>query len=283
MTHYRALHISDLHLRADGGSSVLNRGISTDPLIVIRDFLMNFNFDSIDFIALTGDLTNRFGQEQDYQLVKELLDNHVPSTIPVFTVLGNHDNKQAFWHVFGAGEPSTRERHYFVTHFKTLRIIGLDSSSPDIHSGSLDQAQAKWLLTQLEDRGPQLGTIILIHHPFEISWVPLLESFSLSSELQEALLRSDVRAILTGHLHMGRASSVYTKPQFTAPSLAVGIERVGKNFWDTTFLGYRLFEISPTTVDSTVQPVAAHRRVITVSDMSSDWQSIRALTQGLFS
>ena len=194
------LHISDTHLRAEGGrlfgvvdgAATLTRAITTVEEAGI----------GVDAIVFTGDLAD-LGEQHAYTTLRAIVDPFAARLdARVVWVMGNHDDRS----MFRAGlldDPSVDggpvDR---VDDLDGLRVITLDTTVPGYHHGELSAEQLEWLAEVLSAPAP-LGTIIAMHHPPIPSVLPLAASVALRDQRQLApvLRGSDVRAIIAGHLH----------------------------------------------------------------------------------
>lgn len=193
------LHISDTHLLA-GDRRLYGTVDATARLRQILDGL-EASGARPEAIVFTGDLADH-GEPEAYRLLRELVDP-VAERIDarVIWVMGNHDDRSAFRTGLLGEQPST-EPYDRVFDLDGLRLIVLDSTVPGAHHGQLRPAQLQWLRRQLEAPAPH-GTILAMHHPPLPSVLDLAVAVELreQSPLAEALVGTDVRAILAGHLH----------------------------------------------------------------------------------
>lgn len=94
-----------------------------------------------------------------------------------------------------------------VAVVRGLRIIHLDSSVPGAGHGHLDAAQLSWLAEVLADPAPH-GSVLVVHHPPTPTSSELMGLVALRNpaDLARALRGSDVRIILSGHMHASGTS-----------------------------------------------------------------------------
>lgn len=176
------LHVSDVHLRADG-RSVDGR----DPEARLRVVLDACAREAlaVDLVVLGGDQSDD-GEAAAMQRVKDLVAG---SGARLLAVQGNHDGAHAHQQVFGRGEP---------VELGAWRVLGLDSSlAGEIH-GSLDVPALESLLDGLDAR----PTMIALHHPpvapTTHPWFRLEHAEQLLESVRE---RPHVRALISGHVH----------------------------------------------------------------------------------
>ncbi|MGX7092002.1 metallophosphoesterase family protein [Hutsoniella sourekii] len=242
------LHLSDAHIKWDYQADYKPLGLDVNPHEVFRDFLANYNYDAIDFVLMSGDMIGG-GRPEDYQAFKEIMDSQLPSDLPVYYCLGNHDKKAAFRQVILETEASAAP-YYYQADFAGYRLLVLDTGGEDRHHGELDPDQEAWLIERLQEEsaGGQ-GTLIFQHHPIGLAWGELDPEMVVSDRVLEALEASDVLAIFTGHLHENRHSRVAGVPQHTAASLAFGISERDGESWFCNKLGYSLVTVCGQQVD----------------------------------
>lgn len=276
----RFLHVSDTHYRNDGGASLRSRNATWDPGEVLKKFLAKTDYSEYDFIAVTGDLLND-GYAADYEALREILEAGIPDGMPLLVMLGNHDDKPAFYQGWLGQGPSDKP-YYYAQTVGDLRVIVMDTGVSWQHGGSVDEEQVEWFANLTSTPGGALGSVILQHHPYEIGWESGQEQFLASPAFREALAVSDVRAVFTGHLHMSRSSLVYGIPQYTTSSMAWGIHRVNQKFWDTAQLGYSTCEIARDHIDYCHQVFSPDIQIIGPADVNSDYADLSAQLKGVF-
>ena len=110
-----------------------------------------------DVVVVTGDLTDMgFQQEfnQAYQLLSGL-DCDVQ-----LVLIGNHDARNVgdehFEEFFG-------ERSREVVH-KGVRILGLDSSEPDLDNGRIGRERYRWIQERFGSGDPDEFSVVALHH-----------------------------------------------------------------------------------------------------------------------
>lgn len=195
----RFLHITDLHITAPGDAVAHTDTSATFARLV--DAVGRLR-PAPDFIVASGDLTDR-GDVAAYRHLAALAEG---LGVPVIWGLGNHDDRAAFRAGFGAqAEGDAPHDHDAV--IAGLHVIALDSSVPGLVSGAFEPAQIDWLVARMQAH-PGLPRVLAIHHPPRIDpdmplrW-PALDAGS-TSALATAIAGQDVRAILSGHVHVNR-------------------------------------------------------------------------------
>ncbi|ADU50115.1 metallophosphoesterase [Intrasporangium calvum] len=256
-THVIA-HLSDLHLIA--GEGLLHGHIDTAAQFRKALARVEESGEGIDALVLSGDLTD-VGQPEAYALLREIV---APVSerlaAPVVVTGGNHDERRAL--AAGLHAVDTDEPQDTVTKVNGLRILTLDSALPGFHHGGFSDAQYAWLADQLTEPAPH-GTILVMHHPPITYRSPLMQllDFEDVPRLRTALEGTDVRAILSGHLHVTSFGTLGAIPVFVAGGICyvddAGAPREllmavdGPQSWN-------LIEVHADHVVGTVIPVERH-------------------------
>ena len=149
--------ISDLHVRPLGHAA--NRVVETN-MMLDRALARIASHDPLpDAVIATGDLVDE-GLVAEYEMLKGLFAR-LPG--PIYPVLGNHDDRDAFREVFGDGPwPGAGSIRYAVD-IGPLRLVVLDSLVTGKSHGRIEPDDLEWLDAELtaDDR----PTIIAVHHP----------------------------------------------------------------------------------------------------------------------
>lgn len=202
------VHLSDLHATGAGLLYDVVDGIGR--LRAVGDYIATAGITP-EAVVVTGDLVQR-GHVDAYGPLSEALARLERSTgVPVLTALGNHDDPLAARALRGHDRG-----HHRTVIVDALRFVLLDSSS-----GELGREQLDWLREELaEPHGA--GSVIALHHPPIASPLPTLARAGLrdAAALLDALVGSDVRALLAGHFHHPLAATLRGIPISVGPSLA---------------------------------------------------------------
>ena len=257
-THVIA-HLSDMHLIAGGG--LLHGHIDTVSQLRKALARVEQSAQHFDALVLSGDLTDQ-GQPEAYTLLREIVEPVAERLrAPVVMTGGNHDERRAL--ALGLHGADTDEPQDAVTMVRGLRIIAMDSALPGFHHGGFSDTQYDWLSTQLAQPAEH-GTILVMHHPpirYRSPMMQLLD-FEDAPRLRAAVEGTDVRAILSGHLHVTSFGTLGTIPVFVAGGvsyvddagapreLLVGVD--GPQSWN-------LIEVHAADVVGTVVPVEQHK------------------------
>ena len=143
-----------------------------------------------------------------------------------------------------------------------LRIVTIDSAVPGYHHGGFSDDQYAWLAKQLATPAEH-GTMLVIHHAPITYRSPVMQllDFDDVERLREVVEGTDVRAVLSGHLHVTSFGSLGSVPVFVAGGVSyvddVGAPREllmgvdGPQSWN-------LVEVHRHGVVGTVVPVEPH-------------------------
>jgi 3',5'-cyclic AMP phosphodiesterase CpdA len=217
--------------------------------------------ERFDAIVLSGDLTDS-AQPAAYALLRDMVEP-VAERLGAAIVLtgGNHDERRPLaQQLYGR---DTDEPQDTVTVVNGLRIIDVDSAVPGYHHGGFSDAQYDWLARELATPAEH-GTILVTHHAPITYRSPVMQllDFDDVDRLRSTLEGTDVRAILSGHLHVTSYGMLGGVPVFVAGGvsyvddvgaprdLLMGID--GQQSWN-------LIEVHADQVVGTVAPVEQHK------------------------
>jgi 3',5'-cyclic-AMP phosphodiesterase len=195
--------ITDLHIRTPG---LLAYGrVDTATCLVRCVERLNALVPRPDAVLVTGDLVD-FGIVEEYRHLATLLE---PLTIPVYLMVGNHDDRAALREVFTApylhDDRTVGEFVQYAFDLGDMRIIALDSQVPHDSPGTLCDARLAWLEAQL-DQARGRPVIVALHHPPFATGIGHMDDMALdpvAASKLEALISShpNVERVLCGHVH----------------------------------------------------------------------------------
>ncbi|MBR4901345.1 MAG: metallophosphoesterase [Victivallales bacterium] len=115
------------------------------------------------YVLMLGDMAYAHGDVADYELFKEMMAPLDAAGIPWYPMMGNHDDREAFFTVFPERK-SNLVADRLVTVVKTPRsdFVLLDSLKDGKISGTLDEKQRTWLKSFLSKQ--KKSTFICAHH-----------------------------------------------------------------------------------------------------------------------
>ncbi|MCC3295159.1 phosphodiesterase [Arthrobacter sp. zg-Y411] len=199
------LHLSDTHLL--GGEAPLYGAVDSHANLRNLFARLEGSGQRPDALVFTGDLADK-GEAGAYARIRDIV---LPAAermgAQVIWAMGNHDNRARFREILlnDAPEMSPVDQ---VHHVGGLRIITLDTSVPGRHYGELADTQLAWLRRELDTSAPD-GTILAMHHPPvpSVQDLAVLVELRNQRDLASVLSGTDVRAIISGHLHYSTFST----------------------------------------------------------------------------
>jgi 3',5'-cyclic AMP phosphodiesterase CpdA len=183
IAHISDLHIGFAHFREDLLLKAIDEINEANPAAVV----------------VTGDLTDQ-GHYLEFLEAKKYLDLIKP---PKLIVPGNHDARnigdECFEEIFN--------QRYGVLELEkeVIKIIGLDSSEPDLDYGKIGRSQMSWMEKEIEDANERgLFIIIALHH--HIISIPKTgrerNVLSDAGDVLLTLIQKNVNLVLSGHKHL---------------------------------------------------------------------------------
>lgn len=163
---------------------------------------------ALDLVLITGDLVDE-GTRAEYESLRRILER---LDVPLVVMGGNHDDPALLGDVLsGLAAPplglvdggSGASAAGFTVDGLPLRIVVLDSTVADLHSGEFRSDRLAWLDAELA-RGADRPTLLAMHHPpIEVGmWWMDYNAPPGSSALGETIGRHpQVVGIAAGHIH----------------------------------------------------------------------------------
>ncbi|MGG1944105.1 phosphodiesterase [Trinickia sp. NRRL B-1857] len=193
--------ISDLHIKRPG--ALAYRRVDTAAYLercVARLIALE---PKPDALVITGDLVD-LGTLVEYEALKKLL---APLTMPVYLLVGNHDERQALRAVFAdhAYLHTGGEFVHYAVDVGPLRLIALDSQMPRQGGGHLCETRLAWLDAQLAaSQGKPV--VLALHHPPFVSGIGHMDRQRLDPASAEQLAAivsryPNVERVICGHVH----------------------------------------------------------------------------------
>lgn len=259
-------HLSDMHLIA--GEGRLQGHI--DTVTQFRKALdrVEASGERFDAIVLSGDLTD-LAQPEAYALLRQMVEPLAERLGAALVMTGgNHDERGPL--ARGLYDVDTDEPQDRVTWVRGLRLIDVDSALPGFHHGGFSDDQYAWLSRELATPAEH-GTILVMHHAPITYRSPVMQllDFDDVERLRATLEGTDVRAILSGHLHVTSFGTLGHIPVLVAGGVSyvddVGAPRDllmgvdGPQSWN-------LVEVHADGVVATVAPVEQHPTWPSLSD-----------------
>jgi Icc protein len=196
-------HISDPHV----GSPFFVPNLMNRVIVELNDM-------EPDAVILTGDLTAE-GYRQEYKTCLAYLSR---INAPLYVIPGNHDARNVGYLHF---EELIGER-YWVQDVRGVRVVGADSSEPDINEGQIGRHRYEWIREGFAAPA-DLKVFAIHHHLLPIPGTGRERSVvNDSGDLLEVLISSGVDVVLSGHKHVPyvwRLENMYIANAGTVASL----------------------------------------------------------------
>lgn len=181
-------HISDLHVGA--------LAFYPDLLVKVIDEINEMN---PEVTIITGDITEN-GYYMEFEKAAEYIDN-IES--PLLVIPGNHDARHVGDQIFS--EVIKKRCGTLNLKNKGLKVIGLDSSEPDLDYGKVGRAQQNFMEKELIDAQKNgLYKIIALHHHI----IPVPKTgrernvLSDAGDILQSIIDGGANLVLSGHKHM---------------------------------------------------------------------------------
>lgn len=208
-------HLTDFHVTVEGGrvgGIVDTRAAFTELLSRVADLRPR-----PDLLIISGDLAEE-GVEAEYAFVADGLGR---LGIPFAAVPGNHDRRGPMRQVLGPHTGQDGGHLGLVRDMGDVRLIGLDTLVERHGHGALEADQLAFLAGALDGMGGRRA-LIFMHHPPFATGIAAMDAIGLrqgGAEL-EALLRgrSDVLAVVSGHVHRAIVGAFAGQRAFIAPA-----------------------------------------------------------------
>ncbi|MFT4263569.1 MAG: metallophosphoesterase [Nocardioides sp.] len=230
----RILHLSDPHVPATGPDMD-----GVDAIGSLERILHDVrHVPDLDLIVVSGDIADD-GSAAGCEAVRERVGAFAAERgIPHVYSTGNHDDRDAFAAALGTGhlgaggadrgtllDPDGGTRAA-VSDLGGLRVVTLDSLVPGQGHGVIGERQLAALATVLASSAPR-GTVLAFHHPpLRIPAIPYAERAVLQDidALADVVRGTDVRVILTGHLHLQASGFLAGVPVWVTPGIVTRID-----------------------------------------------------------
>ncbi len=181
-------HLSDLHVGAVN--------FKEDILFEAIKQINNLNPEAV---IITGDITEN-GYYHEYLQVAdylELIEN------PMMVVPGNHDSRHIGNESF---EEIIKHRHgTLITNDGGIKIIGLDSSEPDLDYGKVGRSQQYWMENELRKahKNNQYKIIALHHHIIPVPKTGRERNvLTDAGDILQSLIYEKADLVISGHKHV---------------------------------------------------------------------------------
>lgn len=190
------IHITDPHL-VTPGETLFDLDPYARLTACIDDIVANHQ-DAV-LCVLTGDLAHR-GEPDAYRGLATQL-GRLP--MPVFPLLGNHDDRDNFVAAFAQAARDADGFVQSVHRSKEGDFIFLDTLQQGTHGGLYCDRRCAWLRDRLDDAGTRSVFLFMHHPPFAIG-IPALDAIALQQPERFARVvegRRNIRHLFYGHVH----------------------------------------------------------------------------------
>ena len=181
---------------------------------------------------------------------------------PLMVVPGNHDARHVGDQCF---RELIRDRYGCLQNLDGIKIMGLDSSEPDLNYGKVGRAQQAWMENQLDDASSKdMQTIIALHH--HIIPVPRTgrerNVLSDAGDILYSLIENDADIVLSGHKHVPHVWMVQNTAFSTAGTVS-SLKLRGKDpaSFNTVNINDDYIEILLNTADGTTSRLAKYENL----------------------
>lgn len=204
------VHITDTHLLNHPEDTFY--GLNTYKTLESVFSHIHKNYDNIDFLLLTGDVSQT-GDIQSYKILNSLLQN---LNLPIFCVPGNHDTPNFLQQII----PSCPDNSVNTIEFGKFSVVLLDSCVENKHHGFISQDSLDQLENYLRHKKDQFN-IIAIHHPpvlINSKWLDDLGLLNKTEFLTLIEKYSQNTLVLFGHIHQEFDQQVGSLHLLSTPS-----------------------------------------------------------------
>lgn len=239
MQNINILQITDLHLFADLERTLLGVNTYASFKAVIEHINQTIPQYTPQLIVLSGDLS----QDDSKESYQHLLNSIKHFAYPIAWLPGNHDQPKLM-HTLFAGSTLTNNKHFI---FKPWQIILLDSHWDGHVAGYLSDEQLHFLNQTLANHS-EYALIYLHHHvqPVNSQWIDKIKLQNAEDFLAMIAKYSQVRGIVSGHVHQDFLYQDQQITYLTTPSTCIQFKPYSINFaLDQQMPGYRYITLAP--------------------------------------
>lgn len=178
-------HISDLHC-----------GSRYHIPSLAKRVIDELNLLNPDVVVCSGDLTD-MGFRQEFEQAYSLLDRI--ACVRRVVLLGNHDARNVgdehFCELFGA--------RAVELDYRGVRILGLDSSEPDLDTGRVGRERYRWIEDRFASCGDEFKVVTMHHHLVPVPGTGRERNIVHDAgDLLRVLANNGVDLVLCGHKHV---------------------------------------------------------------------------------
>ena len=191
-------HLSDIHIPDNKGDlwDTVDPCVKLEKLIELAEKLKI----NPSFTVITGDISHT-GSRQSYNLAKHYIKQIQNLGGVVLPTMGTMDNRRQFCNIL-LGNPSLRDDSvcYYSQTIEGLRVIAMDSHTPDSMTGSFSKEQLDWLEMELTNHHEE-PAIIAFHEPLFFFGKYGMFNVADAVRFRDIVSGRNVLAVLNGHAH----------------------------------------------------------------------------------
>jgi Icc protein len=232
----KILQITDTHLLADGGGTLL--GLNTEQSLKAVIANARKRHPSTDMVLTTGDLVHD-GSAAAYRRFFSLMNGF---GVPVYCLPGNHDETTVLGNLSNTGNCVTTDH----AELGNWHFIFLDSTIPGSEGAHFVEAALHRFEQQLAD-APDRHTLVCLHHQPILMGSRWLDTMALDNSGDFFAIvdrHPQIRGIVWGHVHQAMHTVRNQVQLMSAPSTCIQFLPGSNNFAiDKTAPGYRWLDL----------------------------------------
>lgn len=233
----KILQISDMHIFDDPNDELLgvNTQRSFEAIVDLID--IEERDEKVDFILLTGDLSQD-GSVDSYKRIASYLK---PFEVPIYYIPGNHDHSEVINQVYPRDHILDNRRIIFPQ----WQFILLDSQKPGAVEGYLAKSELDFMQRCLIDCPDHRAVIVMHHQPVAVGsqWLDSLGVKNADEFWQVAAQFPNIHSVVFGHVHQEFQSILNNVHCIAAPSTCIQFKPKQDHFGlDNIPPGYRWFK-----------------------------------------
>ncbi|MBB6520704.1 3',5'-cyclic-AMP phosphodiesterase [Pseudoteredinibacter isoporae] len=233
----RILHITDCHLGAKSGETLLGLNVEASFVDVLEHALVRE--ETPDLILVTGDIAGHASAEA-YERFSYHVEKAFPN-VPYVCVPGNHDTPSLMASAFPESAlPRSVELGDWL-------IVLLDSTIPNCEHGNLCDAELDFLQQALADNRDKHIIVCMHHQPMAVGcdWIDQYQVASADRFKALVAEAGNVEVVLWGHIHQVFESVIDGVQYMASPSTCIQFKPNSVDFaLDRKMPGYRWFELA---------------------------------------
>ena len=192
----KIIQLSDLHLVGEDDTSLYR--INPNLRLKLALDSIEKNYKDIEFIVITGDLTDN-ASPKAYKSLASIVNRY---NLPIYLMLGNHDRREIFKRYFPHFIDDVFAQ--YVKKRDNKVHIFLDTLVEDCSYGELCSSRMAWLKEQLDMYSSDFIYLYMHHHPIESGLYEMDNDaeFKSSEKFWDLLNQyQNIKHISFGHLH----------------------------------------------------------------------------------